>query len=55
MNQLVGYRSYILGGLIVVFAVLYGLGVIDKELFEAILALLGGGSVLSLRAAIDNK
>lgn len=55
LEQLNGYKSYILGSLMVIITVLYALGIVDRETFEAIVGLLGGGSILTLRSAINNK
>ena len=55
MQQLKGYRTYIIAGLLALCAGLYALGVIDKETFEALMGALTGGGLATLRLAINNK
>lgn len=53
--MLQGYRSYIIGFLIVVVAGLKALGYINEAVFEALMGFLTGGGILSLRAAISKS
>lgn len=48
-----GYKTYIAGGLIVLFAVLYALGVIDGETFLKIFGILAGTGIVTMRSAIN--
>lgn len=54
-NMFQGYRSYIIGFLIVVVAGLKALGYINEAVFEALMAFLTGGGIVALRAAIAQK
>lgn len=47
-----GYRTYVLGGLIVISAILYGFGIVDKAAFDVLISVFGGGAVVALRAGI---
>ena len=54
MFNLNGYKSYISGGLIVLFAILFALGVIDKETFGILFGLFTGTGIISLKHS-NNK
>jgi hypothetical protein len=47
-----GYRTYIVAGLMAVASVLFGLGIIDRTMYETIMGLLMGGGVAALRAGV---
>jgi hypothetical protein len=53
--MLEGYKTYILGVLTVVFAILFGLGYLDQAAFIAVLGILGGGGLITVRKAIAGK
>ena len=50
-----GKKTYIMGTGMGVVAGLFAMGIIDKELSEILLTLLGGGAVLTLREAIGKS
>lgn len=47
-----GKKTYVVAGLVVATAVVYGLGYIDKEHFEAIVAALMGLGLATLRQSM---
>ena len=50
-----GKKTYIMGVGIAVVTGLFATGIIDKDLSEILLTLLGGGAVLTLREAIGKS
>ncbi len=50
-----GYRSYILGAGVVAVVFAFAIGLIDKGTAEMLISAMGGGAILTLRAAIGNK
>ena len=50
-----GKKTYIMGAGIAVVTGLFATGIIDKDLSEILLTLLGGGAVLTLREAIGKS
>ncbi|MCD6148649.1 hypothetical protein J7J18_04710 [bacterium] len=50
---LAGYKTYIMGGMIVVSAILFALGLIDYKTFTALVSLFGGTGIMALRKGIE--
>ena len=48
-------RSYLVGILMAVLAGLRAAGIINDQIYEAILALLGGAGIMTLRAAVSKN
>lgn len=55
MNFLSGYKTYILGFLALIIIGLTLAGIISPEIANAVLPLLGFGSIITLRSAISNS
>lgn len=54
LTSIQGYRTYILGTLGIVVAVLGLFGILTPETVQGIETILGFGGILSLRAAVKN-
>ncbi len=52
MEALNGYKTYIFSGLLIVSALLFAFGVIDKETFMTLATIFGGGGLISGRIAL---
>lgn len=50
---LAGYKSYIIGGMMALSAILFAFGVIDYKTFTALVSLFGGTGVMALRKGIE--
>jgi hypothetical protein len=48
-----GYKSYVSGGLIVLFAILFIFGTIDQETFLKLFAIFAGTGIVGLKSAIS--
>jgi len=48
-----GYKSYISGGLIVLFAVLFAFGVISGETFGTLFAIFAGTGIIGLKHSVS--
>lgn len=55
LEALKGYKTYILAGLGIVVVILWSQGVIDEETAKQLLAALGFGSAISLRAGVKTE
>lgn len=49
-----GKKSYLVAGAMAILALIFGLGLIDRETYEVLLGLLGAGGIGALRAGIKS-
>lgn len=50
-----GYRTHIIGGLMAVASVLFGMGFLDRDAYLTILGVLNGGGFMAMRAGIAHE